>query len=80
MKIIDWVNQWITERGSAKILEQRLGLANDKNQLLVTENTELKAKITILEKENEFLKLDNGKLKIESENRKKMGQAMPRMV
>jgi predicted nuclease with TOPRIM domain len=61
--IFSEIEKLINEHGSAVILKERLGLAQDKYASLASENTALKAEIAVLKAENEALKLDNTQLK-----------------
>lgn len=54
--LLDSFDRLINERGSAVILRERLALAVDQYTILEKENTTLKAKIQIIETENQNLK------------------------
>jgi len=77
---IKWICNLITRISSIHIQEQRLALAQEQISALTRENLDLKSKIAILETEKSNLQIENQKLKLEAENRKKMSQFRPTAI
>jgi chromosome segregation ATPase len=67
MGLLDGIEKLINEHGSAKILKERIGLANDKYSALESKYAEAEQKIKSLESESQKLKQDNDNLNSEIE-------------
>lgn len=72
MGLLDGFERLINEHGSAKILKERIDLANDKYSALEDKNSILEQKLTMLESENKTLRLNLEKSEVEIQNLKKV--------
>jgi len=68
MGLLDNIEKLINEHGSANILKERIGLANDKYSALEAKYAAAEKRIKVLESENQALEQNNNNLNAEIDN------------